>query len=155
MAASGYVARLRRRVGNETLLLPSVTVLPRDGSGRILLVRERDSGQWGTIGGAIELGESPAAAALREAREEAGVEVAIGRIVAAVGGRDYEVEYANGDRCAYVAMVFEAEVLGGSPEPDGDETTEVQWFETGQLSDVDLNSFACALFRDLGLLAAP
>ena len=35
--------------------------------------RVHQGGTWGLMGGAVEAGESPAAAALREAREEAGV----------------------------------------------------------------------------------
>src|SRR5438876_408008 len=68
MPVSPYVARLRRAIGSELLLLPSVTVLPRDASGRVLLVRHADSGEWGTIGGTIEPGESPTAAAVRETK---------------------------------------------------------------------------------------
>jgi len=152
---SDYMSRLRNLVGNEILLVPSVTVLPRDGSGRLLLVRESDSGKWGTIGGAVELGESPAAAAVREAREEAGVEVVLGPILAAVGGRGYEVEYGNGDRCSYVAVVFQADIVRGAPMPDGRETTAVRWFESSELACVSLNSFARSLFLELGVLTAP
>ena len=152
MAGSGYVDRLRRLVGHQTLLLPSVTLLPRDPAGRLLLVREADSGAWGTIGGAVELGESPREAAVREAREEAGVEVAVGAILAAVGGREYEVEYASGDRCAYVAVVFEAEVVSGSATADGEETTAAGWFDVSELAELELNPFARALFAELALL---
>jgi len=46
-------------VGDELLVLPSAAVLPRDDSGRILLVRVLDTGQWALIGGAIEPVELP------------------------------------------------------------------------------------------------
>ena len=152
MTGSGYVARLRGLVGQQTLLLASVTVLPRDSAGRLLLVREADNGAWGTIGGAVELGEAPHQAAVREAREEAGVEIALRGIVAAVGGREYEVEYANGDRCAYVSVVFEAAVVSGSATADGEETTAARWFDPSELAGLDLNSFARSLFTELALL---
>jgi 8-oxo-dGTP pyrophosphatase MutT (NUDIX family) len=86
MAISPHIARLRRAVGHELLVLPSVAVLPRDGQGRLLLVRIVDTGQWAVIGGAIEPDESPEEAARRESREEAGVEVALQGIVAVLGG---------------------------------------------------------------------
>jgi len=113
MPVSPYVRRLRDRVGHDLLLLPSVSVLPRDAAGRLLLVRHSDSGQWGTIGGAIEVDEAPADAAIREAREEAGVEVALGPVTAALGGREFRVNYPNGDQAAYIAIVYEADVTGG------------------------------------------
>jgi 8-oxo-dGTP pyrophosphatase MutT (NUDIX family) len=43
--------------------------------GRILLVHHRKLGKWLPLGGHIELGEDPEQAALRETREESGLEV--------------------------------------------------------------------------------
>ena len=37
MAISPHIARLRAAVGSELLLLPSVSVLPTDAAGRLLL----------------------------------------------------------------------------------------------------------------------
>lgn len=69
------------------------------GEAAFLLVRARRTpGQWILPKGHLEAGESPAEAALREAREEAGV---IGQVVQSLepvvafdfNGRRYEVEY--------------------------------------------------------------
>ncbi|MFL6178329.1 MAG: NUDIX domain-containing protein, partial [Actinomycetes bacterium] len=68
----GYVADLRADVGHRPLLLPAVSVHITDDSGRLLLVHQTDRRQWGTVGGAIEPGESPADATVREAAEETG-----------------------------------------------------------------------------------
>ena len=46
MAIAPYIRRLRELVGTELLVLPSAAVLPRDESGRVLLVRVIDTGQW-------------------------------------------------------------------------------------------------------------
>jgi 8-oxo-dGTP pyrophosphatase MutT (NUDIX family) len=43
--------------------------------GRVLLVQHRRLGKWLPLGGHIELDEDPETAALREAREESGLEV--------------------------------------------------------------------------------
>jgi 8-oxo-dGTP pyrophosphatase MutT (NUDIX family) len=75
VAVPQCVRRLRARVGHDLVLLPSVSLLVLDGL-RLLLVRHAGLGDgWGLAGGAIEVGESPAEAAVREAREEIGVEV--------------------------------------------------------------------------------
>ena len=50
--------------------MPSVAVMIRDAAGRLLLARDRDTGLWQTVGGAMEPGEEPAQAAVREALEE-------------------------------------------------------------------------------------
>ncbi|HTT87328.1 MAG TPA: NUDIX domain-containing protein, partial [Acidimicrobiales bacterium] len=93
MAVSPHIRRLRQAVGHDLLVLPSVAVLPRDGGGRLLLVRIVDTGEWAVIGGAVEPDEAPEEAARREAREEAGVEVALRGIVAVLGGPEYRMTY--------------------------------------------------------------
>src|SRR6202042_2833889 len=143
---AAHIARLRAVVGHDLLLLPSVSVLLVDGAGRLLLVREagHDDG-WGVLGGAVDVGESPATAAVREAREESGVDVKLVRLLDVLGGPDYEVSYPNGDRVAYVDAVYEARVVRGSPVVSDGELSELAWFEPGELSGLELSRFARAL----------
>jgi ADP-ribose pyrophosphatase YjhB (NUDIX family) len=154
MPISAYIRNLRVSIGSELLLLPSVAVLPRDADGRILLVRQADSGRWATIGGSVEIDEHPADAAVREAAEEAGVQVELTRLLTALGGPQFRLTYPNGDRTAYVSIVYEATVIGGTPRPDLDETVDVGWFAPDELAALDLGDFARSTFRALGLVEA-
>jgi 8-oxo-dGTP pyrophosphatase MutT (NUDIX family) len=138
-------------VGHALLLLPSTSVLPRDGLGRLLLVRLIDTGNWATIGGAIEPDESPREGAIREAQEEAGIAVELGAIVNVLGGPEYRVTYPNGDQSAYVVTVFDATIVDGTPRHDDDETCEVGWFAIDELPFNEMGRLTRALFRDLGL----
>ena len=82
-----HVRRLREIVGGEELLqVPSVSVALRDAGGRVLLARHSEGGTWLLPGGAIEPGETPADAALREMWEETGLVVLLTRIVGVFGG---------------------------------------------------------------------
>jgi 8-oxo-dGTP pyrophosphatase MutT (NUDIX family) len=55
-----------------------------DERGRLLLVRENyDRRRYGPPGGRVEPGESPFHAVVREAREEAGIEVAVEHLIVA------------------------------------------------------------------------
>ena len=141
-------------MGNDLILLPSTAVLPRDDAGRLLLVRQIDTGNWATIGGAIEPGESPRDSAVREAKEEAGVTVELGNILGVFGGPEYQVTYPNGDESAYVVTVFDATTIEGSPRPDGEETSEVGWFRPEELPFDQMGVLTRALLRDLGLTGA-
>jgi 8-oxo-dGTP pyrophosphatase MutT (NUDIX family) len=150
MPISPYVADLREVIGTRLLLLPSACVIPIDDEGRILLVRQRQHGKWETIGGTVEPDESPHEAAVREAKEEAGIDVEL-TLIAALGGPDYVSVYPNGDRCQYVSTVFEARIVGGEPAPDHDETDEVAWFTRAALeTNPDIGGFCRTTLRELG-----
>ncbi len=153
MPLSPYVAALRARIGHDLLLLPSVTVLPVDDGGRLLLVRHVSTGCWGVVGGAVEPDEDPAVAAAREAKEETGYEVAIGALIGNVGGPAYRVTYPNGDRAAYVSAVYEGRVTGGEARPDGEEAGAVGWFSRDEVAALQLGDLAAALLREAGWLS--
>jgi 8-oxo-dGTP pyrophosphatase MutT (NUDIX family) len=104
------------------------------------------------LGGAIEIGESPAEAAVRETREEIGVAVRLERLLDVLGGPDYQVSYPNGDRAAYVTTVYEAAIVDGSPAISDDELTDVAWFAPADLPGLKLSPFSRALLTATGYL---
>ena len=57
-------------------------VLLRDDQGRVLLCETQFKADWELPGGIVEPGESPRAGAVREVREELGVERPVGRLLA-------------------------------------------------------------------------
>ena len=67
MAISDYLRGLRERIGHDLVHLPAVCVLIWDDDGRLLLMREAETGRWQTVGGMIDPDESPWDAAAREA----------------------------------------------------------------------------------------
>jgi ADP-ribose pyrophosphatase YjhB (NUDIX family) len=146
---SAHIARLRAAVGHELLLLPSVSVLPVDEAGRLLLVRHAGHHDgWAVLGGAVEVGESPAEAAIREAREEIGAEVRLTRLLDVLGGPEYQVTYPNGDLAAYVTAVYEAEIVNGLPGvADHDELSDTAWFRSEELPGLELSRLSRALLQ--------
>lgn len=108
---------------------------------------------WSPVGGAVDPGESPAEAAIREAREEIGVEVRLGRLLDVLGGPDYEVTYPNDDRVAYVCAVYEATIIDGDPAPADGELSKVAWFTREELPTIPLTRFARALLTATGYLS--
>jgi 8-oxo-dGTP diphosphatase len=125
MAASPYVLKLRAHVGHDLLLLPGVSAVVRDDTGRILFLRRGDDGRWSLPAGMIEPGEQPADAALREIFEETGIHAEVQRI----GGIAlHDSVYPNGDHCQYLSVWFRCRAVGGHARPDGEESLEVAWF---------------------------
>lgn len=142
MPRSGYVAKLRKMVGSELLLLPSVTACIFDGSGAMLLLRHVDGARWATPGGAIEPDETPSEALVRECREETGLIVRPVEILGVFGGRAYEMTYDNGDRVQYVMTAFRCEVEGGELVPDGSEVREAGYVGSREWRDLALPRWA-------------
>ncbi len=117
----------------------------------MLLVRHAGHGDgWAVLGGAVEVGESPAETAIREAREEIGTEVRLTRLLNVLGGPDYEVTYPNGDRAAYVTAVYEAEIISGVPTTADGELSDVAWFSPSELGQLTLSRLSQALLKSTG-----
>jgi 8-oxo-dGTP pyrophosphatase MutT (NUDIX family) len=155
VAMSPFLRQLRETVGNDLLLLPSVAVLPWDQHGRLLLVRNVETGRWEAIGGIIEPDEPPREAAIREAREEAGVELELTGLRDVTGGPQYRHTYPNGHQVSIVSVVFDARVIGGSPRGDGDETSDARWWELERAAEAGLNPYTRALLTDVAAWPGP
>jgi 8-oxo-dGTP pyrophosphatase MutT (NUDIX family) len=133
MPMSDYLKELRQKVGHALLLLPSAAVVLHDAQDRILLCLHADKNVWVTPGGLIEPGEQPADAAVRETMEETGLAVQITGILGAYGGEDLIIDYPNGDKAAYVGIIFRGRIIGGEARPDGTETLDLRWFSRQEL----------------------
>jgi 8-oxo-dGTP pyrophosphatase MutT (NUDIX family) len=132
MGATGYLGRLRECVGHDLLLCPAAAACIRDEGGRILLLQRGDGDDlWGFPGGGIEPGERAAEAAVREVREEIGLEVEPVALIGVYSGPEYIFAYLNGDRVQPVTLFFECRVLGGSLRPDMHEIVGARYFGSG------------------------
>jgi 8-oxo-dGTP pyrophosphatase MutT (NUDIX family) len=136
MSTSAYLHSLRRAVGHELILVPSVTAVIFDIRGRLLLGRNAESTIWVAPGGAIDPGELPADAVARETWEETGLFVRPLAIIGVYGGPEFYVTYGNGDRVAYVTTVFECAAVGGQLRPDGKEIVELRYFTEAEIGTV-------------------
>ncbi len=132
MAISRYLAELRALVGNRPLHVPSVSVAVRDGSRYLLGVHE-DHRRWVFPGGAVDPGEQPSDAAVRETWEETGLTVGLTRLVGCFGGPHHRIRYPNGDVVDYVSTVFEAEPVAGTLGAGHDELTEFGWYSLDEI----------------------
>ena len=134
-----YVKRLRELVGDDELLqIASVSIALMDADRRVLLARHVEGQHWLLPGGAIEPGEVPADAAIREMWEETGTAVRLTRLVGVFGGPDFIVHYRNGHRTSYVMTVFEARTEEQLGRPDGYEVLELRFMSAEECKSVSL-----------------
>jgi 8-oxo-dGTP pyrophosphatase MutT (NUDIX family) len=128
MPISTYLRELRAVVGPRLLLLPGVAAIVRDDDERVLFMHRADDGRWGLPAGAIDPGESPAQAIVREVREETGLVVRPSRVAGVFGGLGFRHRYPNGDEAEWTVTVFECEIVGGVLAPQDGEALELRYF---------------------------
>lgn len=154
MPMSEYVRGIRERIGHDLLILPTCTVIVFDREGRVLLVRHADVRLWTTPGGALDPGERPADAAVREMWEETGLTVELEGILGVYAGPEFDTTYSNGDRVTFSMTVFEGRVTAGQERPDGEETLEVRWFTAEEAATLETTRWLPLVLADAFAAAA-
>ncbi len=125
------------RLGREGKIRVGCSAAIFDEAGRVLLTRRADNGQWCLPSGGMDPGESPAETAVREVREETGLNVRITRLVGVYSDPNQLVVYADGNKVQIIAVHFEAEVIGGTLGLS-EETTEFGYFSPEQIKDMEM-----------------
>ena len=128
------------RVGASTLII--------DGSGRLLIGKRaaKPAGMWTFPGGGIEFGETSEQAAVREAKEETGLDVKPTGFIKA-----HEMIVPE-NRMHRVIFFYKAVVLGGKLSTN-EETSEWRWLTPSEISKLDpLGHTVLPILREAGLL---
>ncbi len=146
---TSYIAAIRDKIGAELLIVPSVAAVIHDDKGRILLQEKASGEAWSLPAGAIEPGETPQQAIIREVREETGFEVSVQKIIDVFGGRDFRYVYPNGDRVEYVVTLFACRIERRLSAPLDSETKSIRYFSQAEMPPLALPYLKASLF-DLG-----
>ncbi|BCK68936.1 hypothetical protein Srufu_028890 [Streptomyces libani subsp. rufus] len=84
-----------------------------DDEGRVLLQRRRDNDLWALPGGGMEMADSLPGTAVREVKEETGLDVEITGLVGTYTDPRHVIAYTDGEVRRQFNVCFTARVVGG------------------------------------------
>lgn len=114
-------------------LVPAVNVVVENDKGEILMIRRTDNDNWALPGGAIDLGESVTQAAIRETKEETGIDVEITGLVGIYSDPKHVIHYtSNNEVRQEFSIVLTARMISGRLT-SSDESFEVKFLTPDEL----------------------
>lgn len=132
-----YIKYIRSMVGSKAINLTGVNVIIHNDQNEILLQKrgEYPVGKWSLIGGIVELGESLADAAKREAFEETSLHVSNLNLLGTTSGKNAYMELPNGDKAYFISIAFYTNTYKGDIVIDNKETLDLKFFGKSNLPD--------------------
>lgn len=119
-------------------LVVAASAVVTDDHGRILLQRRRDNDLWALPGGGMDMGDSLPGTAVREVKEETGLDVEITGLVGTYTDPRHIIAYSDGEVRRQFNVCFTARVVGGTLSIS-DESTELRFVEPAGLDALPMH----------------
>ncbi|MFK0250985.1 NUDIX hydrolase [Amycolatopsis azurea] len=116
----------------------AVSAFIQDDEGRILMIRRTDNDLYSIPGGQLELGETLAQAAVREVREETGIECEVTGVIGLYSNPNHVIAYDDGEVRQEFSICFRATPVGGEFQTSN-ESKEVLWVSTSKISGLKIH----------------
>jgi len=136
-----YVKYLRDRIGHDVVNFTGVNVLIINESNQILLQKRGTYPfRWGLVGGITELGESLEKTAIRETKEETGLNIKDLSLLGTTSGENCYIHFPNGDKAYFITIGYITKSFSGELRIDDLETKELRFFSYEDLPENIPNS---------------
>src|SRR6516164_2382973 len=116
---------------------PAAAVALFDSRGNILLLRRKDNDKWTMPGGTLDFGESLTDCAIREVREETGLQIRITGLIGTYTDPSILIAYSDGEVRQEFSVVYAAEIEAGELKIDA-ESKEAAWMPLSSAIELPL-----------------
>ena len=114
-------------------VVPSANVVVVNDEDAVLVIHRTDNDNWAFPGGAMDLGESLVTTAVREVKEETGIDCEVTGLVGIYTDPKHIILYtSDGEARQEFSVLFTARAVGGVPTPSS-ESREVVWVARGEI----------------------
>ncbi|MGW5644874.1 NUDIX hydrolase [Saccharopolyspora sp. NPDC003752] len=118
-------------------IVVAVAAFVQDDTGRVLMIRRTDNDQYAIPGGAQDIGETVAQAAVRETAEETGIDIAITGLIGVYSDPRHVIAYDDGEVRQEFSVCFRARPIGGTPRTSG-ESKGVHWIAPADIAALNI-----------------
>lgn len=136
---TGYMAEMRKLVGHRTIIQCAASVICVDDEGRILMGQRSDNHMWGYSGGSVEIDEKVEDCAIRELKEEMGLEAEELEFFCVNSGPEAHYIYPNGDEVSNFEIIYLCRKWQGTPVSVDGEMLNLRFFSIDEI-DLDMIS---------------
>ena len=119
-------------------LVVAASAVVTDGEGRILVQRRVASGLYTLPGGGMDFGESLPDAAVREVREETGLDVEVTGLVGTYTDARHVIAYSDGEVRQQFNICFTARITGGDLRIS-DESTDLRFASPAEIAALPMH----------------
>ncbi|MBM7170081.1 NUDIX domain-containing protein [Streptomyces sp. G44] len=119
-------------------LVVAASAVVTDEAGRILLQRRRDNDLWALPGGGMDMSDSLPGTAVREVKEETGLDIEITGLVGTYTDPRHVIAYADGEVRRQFNVCFTARRVGGNLEISN-ESTELRFVDPAELESLPMH----------------
>lgn len=145
--AESYTGGLRKRIGHDPLIVPSVRAIIQDDKGRVLFLKGRKG--WAMPAGSIELNESIYDTLKREVIEEVGIDVLSATVIAIYTSKPVMTNKFN-DQYQMFEILFRVDKWSGVPFNEEAEYREGGFFDLENLPiNPESNDYWSNHFREV------
>ena len=141
MKNKDYVKYIRSMVGHNKIIMNAFgAIVVKDD--KILLQKRSDNNKWGLSGGIMEMDETCQEAAIREVKEETGLDIKLDYLVGIYHNKN--CSWSSGDKAHVIFVCFKASIISGELQKDS-ESLELKFFGNDELPLIEASDHLHAI----------